>query len=183
MTKIRWTADRNSMLDILSLQGKRCAEIGVFKGEFSQEILKRNPFELWLVDPWQEQPTDVYPEYWNHPQRYDFGQMYKDVVKLFEHAPQVKVLRRKSFEAAQKFENESLDFVYVDAIHTFESCYMDMVSWFPKVIPGGWLCGHDFTGEFVGVRQAITAFCRITGQEVSLLTTETVWASWGIQRV
>ena len=181
--KIEWIPDRSQMLDRLGLAGRKCAEIGVFKGEYSQEILKRNPSELWLVDPWLEQPVAVFPEYWSHPQRYDFDQLHKDVVKLFEQNPQVKIVRRKSFDAAQSFASESLDFVYIDAIHTFESCYMDMVSWFPKVKIGGWLCGHDFTGEFVGVRQAITAFCRITGQEVSLLTTETVWSSWGIQRV
>ena len=34
--------NRNSVLNLIQ-EDSKCAEIGVWKGEFSQEILKRNP--------------------------------------------------------------------------------------------------------------------------------------------
>jgi predicted O-methyltransferase YrrM len=49
-----------------------------------------------------------------------------------------------SAEAATMFENGSLDFVYLDADHSFESAWQDLSVWYPKVRIGGILAGHDF---------------------------------------
>jgi hypothetical protein len=49
-----------------------------------------------------------------------------------------------SAEAATMFENGSLDFVYLDADHCFESVWQDLSVWYPKVRIGGILAGHDF---------------------------------------
>jgi hypothetical protein len=38
-----------------------------------------------------------------------------------------------SATAALKFADGSLDFVYLDALHSYRDCMNDILSWFPKV--------------------------------------------------
>jgi hypothetical protein len=173
--------NRSLMLDALEITNKRCVEVGVFEAEYSKEIIARNPKELYLIDPWLHQSIEVYPDDHSNRIKHDFNSIYNYVCSKFSEDKRVTIIRGYSFFEASKFENESLDFVYIDAIHTFESCLCDVVSWYPKVRPGGWLCGHDYTGKFLGVKCAVDAFCRIANKEINLLTQE-YWASWGIKK-
>jgi hypothetical protein len=45
---------------------------------------------------------------------------------------------------SELFEDNSLDFVYIDANHTYEGVKEDIKYWYPKVKPGGLLLGHDY---------------------------------------
>ncbi len=172
---------RQHMLDVLEITGKKCVEIGVFEAEYSREILARNPKELYLVDPWISQSNEVYPDDHTNSTAYNFSKTYNSICEEFSVDERVKVIRGYSLFESWKFDNESFDFVYIDAIHTFESCLSDIVSWYPKVKTGGWICGHDYTGKFLGVKCAVESFCRITNKELNLLTQEP-WASWGIKK-
>ena len=68
-----------------------------------------------------------------------------------------------SWEAASKFDNESVDFVFIDAGHDYESVTKDISCWFPKIKKGGIISGHDyfnsieFGGNF-GVKKAVDEF-------------------------
>lgn len=172
---------RLEMLDLLELQDKTCVEIGSYKGDFAWEILRRGPKELWLIDPWASQPVEVWPDDFANADENTMDLMFYDVINKFRHDRRVKIVRDYSVNTAQRFENESLDFVYIDAVHTLESVLIDIGSWWPKVKRGGWLCGHDYTGTFPGVKVAVDAFCKITNKPLSMLCLE-VWASWGIQK-
>jgi hypothetical protein len=55
-----------------------------------------------------------------------------------------KVLNMPSVEAAEKFEDLSLDFVFIDAAHDYENVKKDVLAWKPKVKIGGVLAGHDY---------------------------------------
>lgn len=48
-------------------------------------------------------------------------------------------------DAVQEFDNESLDFVYIDANHEFQAVTNDIAEWSKKVRVGGIVSGHDFT--------------------------------------
>lgn len=172
--------DRLEMLDHVNPRGGRCVEVGVFQGDFSEEILKRGPSALYLVDPWLNQSRDVYPDDHANMAQSEFDRIHGSVVERFKGKP-VCVVRQTSYEASQGFANGYFDFAYIDAIHTFESCLCDCLSWWPKVKPGGWLCGHDYTGKYVGVRLAVDAFRRLTGAKLILMTQEP-WASWGVRK-
>jgi len=60
----------------------------------------------------------------------------------------------KTVEAAKLFENGSLDFVFVDAGHDYESVAEDIHYWLPKVKSGGMIAGHDYP-DFKGVVKAV----------------------------
>jgi len=49
-----------------------------------------------------------------------------------------------SLDASNKFADSTLDFVYVDGCHQYESVLQDMSIWWPKIRPGGILAGHDY---------------------------------------
>lgn len=53
-------------------------------------------------------------------------------------------IRLPSVEAANLYEDGSLDFVFIDADHSYESVKADIAAWAPKVRPGGYLAGHDY---------------------------------------
>ena len=113
------------------------AEIGVDKGVYSEAFGKVG-LKLYAIDPWR-----VYSDY-NHPK----GQKRLDF--LYEHtlrtvAPyNIHVIRKDSMEALEDFEDESLDFVYIDANHAFRYIADDIFEWAKKVREGGVVSGHDY---------------------------------------
>lgn len=60
-----------------------------------------------------------------------------------------------SFDRAKDFEDESIDFIFIDANHTYEYVSKDIACFLPKMKPGGIMAGHDFNGAHPGVVQAV----------------------------
>jgi len=71
----------------------------------------------------------------------------------------VKTVRKPSVQAAELFEDESLDFVMVDGAHDYESVRDDVRAWLPKVKPNGLIAGDDanWPGVLIGVHETIPA--------------------------
>jgi predicted O-methyltransferase YrrM len=69
--------------------------------------------------------------------------------------------------ASKRFKDFSLPFVFVDANHKYEAVLEDLDAWWPKISPGGVLCGDDFL--WPEVRTAVTDFFSDVGQNVFLL--------------
>lgn len=114
-------------------------EIGVDKAIYFKEFLKEG-IKMYGVDPWK-----YYGDY-PHPR----GQARLDF--LFEHCTRetasfgdlATLIRKTSIEAAQDFEDNSIDFVYIDGHHGFKYVAEDLWEWTKKVRPGGMIAGHDF---------------------------------------
>ena len=53
-------------------------------------------------------------------------------------------MRMTSMEAVRKFEDESIDFVFIDGSHEYADIKDDIMNWLPKVKHGGVLAGHDY---------------------------------------
>lgn len=72
------------------------------------------------------------------------------------------VIKQDSYTAAAQFQNNSVDFVFVDADHTYDFVKRDIETWWPKVKSGGIMAGHDFTWLFPdgiqGVARAVWEF-------------------------
>ena len=66
-------------------------------------------------------------------------------------------VKLSSVEAAKLYEDKSLDFVFVDAAHEYESVRDDIQAWYPKVKIDGYIGGHDFIKNNTknGVYQAV----------------------------
>lgn len=59
-----------------------------------------------------------------------------------------------SYKAASLYDDKSIDFVFIDAGHAYSEIRKDIVSWLPKVKPGGYIGGHDYASKH-GVRRAV----------------------------
>lgn len=84
---------------------------------------------------------------------------FKANLKPVEGLLDMTFLQMPSVEAAKKFKNESLDFVFIDGNHDFQDVCDDIDAWLPKVKKGGIIAGHDYGTDpnvgFTGVNKAV----------------------------
>ncbi len=117
-------------------------EVGVYKGHFSEHLLKTWGGILYMVDPWR--PLDNYIDTSNAKDRYE---NINETIKNIEgYDDRGRMMRMTSYQASKMFADNSLDFVYIDANHSYESVKEDIKVWYPKVAKGGYLCGDDYLG-------------------------------------
>lgn len=128
-----------SVLNKNNLNGKG-VEIGVFKGQFSKHILNNWTGTLYMIDPWRE--LDDYIDSSNHKNHPNAYLEAMQSIKGYED--RAFMIRALSSQAVELFEDESLDFVYIDGNHTYKSVKEDMELWFPKLKKGGLFAGHDY---------------------------------------
>jgi hypothetical protein len=139
-----------ALLNARGLLG-RGAEIGVKKGGFSDYLLSNwRGTELISIDPWQSAAPDEYVDRSNVSQD-EFEQYYRETRERLErHGSRSSIWRMTSVEGAARVPARSLDFVYIDARHDYESVKEDLEAWCAKVRPGGILAGHDYVdGDLV----------------------------------
>ena len=66
-------------------------------------------------------------------------------------------IKDTSHNAGNQFQNGSIDFIMLDAGHSYDSLMEDIKVWYNKVKPGGIISGDDY-GVFHGVTQAANEF-------------------------
>ena len=75
---------------------------------------------------------------------------------ISDFAPRGKILRGYSQDFVNSFEDESLDYIFIDGDHSYEGALRDCELFFPKIKSGGIFAGHDWS--FDGVRKAVNEF-------------------------
>lgn len=136
---------------------KKGAEVGVYLGYYSRILLDNIPdLELMCVDSWSRNRTRV--------------RAYKVAKEMLSKYPGAKVVRGKSMDVAKTIPDESLDFVYIDADHSYEAVKEDINAWAKKVRSGGVVSGHDyFTGHrSVQVVEAVDEYIKEHNLELKL---------------
>lgn len=119
----------------------RGVEVGTFKGEFSNAILSRWDGILYMVDVWRG-IDEGYDDVSNHNNHTDIWKSAMDNIDMYYN--RAIMIRTTSENASKIFNDSSLDFVYIDANHSYESVKNDILLWYPKVKSGGYLWGHDY---------------------------------------
>jgi Methyltransferase domain len=182
-------ARRTELPLLLNAQGLRGrgVEIGVQAAGFSQHILRLwGGKELISVDPWA--PADesyvdtANVEDWKHSELYEMAR-----ANLAPFGSRSSMWRMTSIEAAPAVQDESLDFVYLDARHDYDSVREDLEAWWRKVRPDGLIGGHDYVdgvlpqGVF-GVRSAVDEFFADLGIPVFSTYLDAPWDTWVVVR-
>jgi len=113
--------------------GSRFIEIGCHRGKSTSflavEIANScKKIDLYCIDIW----SDI-------AQRKAFLKNMKPLRKHYTGG-----FHTSSMEAVHLFSDESVDFVFLDASHSYEDVKNDIIHWLPKVKRGGVLAGHDY---------------------------------------
>lgn len=145
------------------------AEIGVFDGYFSEYLCQTIPgLKLYSVDAWE-----VYPGYRDHK---FVSSMQAAEAKARERLEKFdcKIIKKFSVDAVKDFEDESLDFIYIDGNHAYKYVKEDIELWVPKVRKGGVVAGDDYyltRAGNEGVIQATHEYADAHGYELN----STLW--------
>jgi len=154
---------RNSILELISsrnlVMGKKKltgAEVGVFKGSYSSQIInhfksKKLLLEFYLIDPWKI--DNDYNEYGSQ----NLEIAYELVKKKFLENRNVKIMRTSSSKASKEFSDNYFDFIYIDGNHSYKFVKEDLDLWFPKLNNKGILFGDDYLRPY-GVQKAVAKF-------------------------
>ena len=178
---ITYISNRNLLLDVLPQNGV-VAELGVFKGYFSEIILQTSkPAELHLIDIWEgavdcgdkdgnnmEHVNDLYPEYVNLQNKYSNNE-------------NVNIHRGRIDDVLYRFPDDYFDWIYIDADHSYESVISDLETSYKKIKINGYITGHDYTPRFSGVVKAVHEFCGKHNLQIQYLT-EDGCPSFAIQK-
>lgn len=116
-------------------------EVGVNKGEYSEVLCKANPqMKIYGVDPYE-----FYKGYEDDCQTVEeFREAYQEAKDRLGRFPNYVFIKQFSMDALKRFEDNSLDFVYIDANHTNPYVTWDIKGWSKKVKSGGIISRHDY---------------------------------------
>jgi hypothetical protein len=152
----------------------------VARGNFSKYLLQNTDVKtLLLVDPYKNFAIEEYTDAMNsYDQQKEFEECQK---KLIDYNDRTQFIKKTSVEACNEFEDESVDFIYIDGNHAYEYVYSDLENYWKKLKKNGILAGDDYYeyskddiiywdniedinysksfGKF-GVKQAVIDFCK-----------------------
>lgn len=165
--------DLPALIDSMGL--KTGVELGVWRGENSEFLLTHSSLsKLWSIDAWCDD-TEVVKATFKKDKIKDgaIEKYYQETLeKLKKYGERSGVLRGISWEQAKKFDDGSLDFVYVDASHRYSGVSYDLLAWWPKVRMGGLFAGHDYMYKYrYEVMEAVNGFL-CEEQQILHITTD-----------
>jgi len=160
------------------------AEIWVNKWVHVRRIFKTFKGFILCVDPWGKQDdwdSDI------NDRDYNFA--YRKFLLLTQNCKKL-IAKWKSSEIAPMINNNYLDWVYIDAQHSYSWCLEDIELRFPKVRKWWLVSWHDYytakKGDFIWdtwkkyvedfwVEQAVNDFCKKNGYKVNVTKKDYTW--------
>jgi predicted O-methyltransferase YrrM len=123
--------------------GSVFVEVGVLEGQsliylIEQATKAGKAMRITGVDHFEDQSDNLYPVF---------------EANLLPYCDKFELIYGKSVEAAEMFEDKSIDLVFIDAAHDYESVKADIEAWLPKV--RGVIAGHDYIPTYPGVMRAV----------------------------
>ena len=144
-------------------------EIGTHRGIYAQKLLEGWSGKLYCVDPWNEAPDyeDQVHLLTGGTDRHNHEKEARQLLQPYTDAQRCFILKQTSENAALRFKNNTLAFVYIDGNHNTWHVLNDLDTWYPKIYPGGYIFGHDFVyggdnrnhgwGRYI--QNAVQGFC------------------------
>jgi SAM-dependent methyltransferase len=135
--------------------GSHFVEVGVWKGRSTSfmavEIINSNKnIKFDCVDTWEGSVEHQNYDIISEKKLFD---VFSENIEPVSHI--INPIRMKSLEAVNLYDDESLDFVFIDASHEYEDVKNDILAWLPKVKEGGFIGGHDYSSSWDGVVRAV----------------------------
>jgi len=70
-------------------------------------------------------------------------------IKFCGQSDKIKIIEKTAKDAVDQFEDDSLDFIFIDSHNTPQDLYEEMTRWYPKIKVGGIFAGHDVHYETI----------------------------------
>ena len=132
--------------------GSRFVEIGVWKGGSTAymgvEIYNSNKKIIYDA-------IDTFEGSREHGEVHGLYEEAYNNLKTLIDLKVVNLIKSHSLEAVKKYEDESIDFCFIDGSHEYSDVKADILAYLPKVKKGGILSGHDYDKIWSGVIQAV----------------------------
>lgn len=134
-------------------------ELGSWTGKSSAycivELINKpiHNFNFFCIDTWKGAEEHQDYEIVKNHQVYDI--FYNNLSPVEKNYTAIK---GKSAKSAKLFEDNSVNFCYVDADHSYNGVLKDLKAWWPKIKPGCYFGGDDFTKGWPGVQNAVNDF-------------------------
>ena len=153
-----------------SLGFKVGAEVGVQRGRHSKLLFDNiEGLKMYCIDPWMA---------YNRIKQHKMESVFLNCQERLKGCD-VEFMKMTSMEAVTSFDDYSLDFVYIDGLHEFDSVMRDTMHWARKVRIGGIVAGHDYYSFYQGgVIPAINAYTRAHNINDWYITTADDYPSW-----
>jgi hypothetical protein len=146
-------ADVAPLILALNSLGKNLVglELGVCQGTSLYTILNNCHIKkLYGVDSWLpysdflKRNPDGEAAYHVNKEQSDFNKLltYHRLQHVVD-SNKVTIIEEDSLKAVKKIKNESLDFLFFDAMMTKEQSYNEAKAYYPKIKKGGLFTGHD----------------------------------------
>jgi hypothetical protein len=142
---------------------KKGCEIGVATGGHSYALLKNTKLEkLYSIDHYS-------PDFFIDFAKEGILELYVLCIKtrLGQFGNRSELLRMFSADAAYLFKKHELDFIFIDADHSYEAVKKDLMLWYEKVRAGGIVGGDDYVGIWPGVKKAVDEFFTPIGLRIN----------------
>ena len=152
-------------------------EIGTWEGVFSDTLLKStNCKKLYCVDPYKHFANNEYPDAINDLTQEQYDNVFLNTNKNLstKYGERVEFIRLESVNASKMFENNSVDFVYIDGNHDYKYVDADIKAWYPKIKSGGYLCGDDIYSQNMQEHDSENNILKVWSKNVNGLP-----ISWG----
>jgi len=163
---------RQDLLKIIP-KNSTIAELGVFKGEFSKQIIEiAEPKKLYLVDIFSGRMGSGNQDGENMT-FVNLEDVYKQLHSDFKHNSSIALCQSTTQNFLSKIPDNTLDAIYIDADHSYISTKSDLMLSYKKVKNGGFIMGHDYCiNKFPGVYNSVNEFCQIYKQNIKYITND-----------
>lgn len=98
---------------------------------------------------------------------FQYGTYHDFVKNILEDFPNINVMYMSSKSASKRFDNKSIDMIFIDGEH-YEEVQMDIDAWLPKCKK--LICGHDYNTYFSKLKRAVDS---TFGEKVQVF--ENIW--------
>jgi hypothetical protein len=139
-------------------EGGTVVEVGVWLGRSLcglAEVIKERKLKVIAVDTFEGTPNEADPVLMEVAKKIDVEQAFRHHLEVFGITEFVTVVKAPSLVAAAGIADGSVDFIFLDAEHTYDAVKADITAWKPKLTEKGQIGGHDFSDSFPGVPQAV----------------------------
>jgi predicted O-methyltransferase YrrM len=160
---------RNEMIKYYcnKLSNPKIIEIGVFKGDFLDYLVKEcNIGTIDAVDLFEGTSCSGDVD-GNNVVYYDVGISYVELLEKYKYMQNIKLHKSNSITFLQNQDDNTYDIIYIDGDHSYNGVKNDLINAYRKIKNGGYIMGHDYdmnmnkakTSYNFGTKQAVDEFC------------------------